>query len=378
MAVATAVAPIPPVVGQAQPRVRLRSWTAVDVALLCGSAVSGAAFAWLLFRLTPLSGGLGFVLCTFGAALVLYWLVIGDIEGRVIAADKVMQVLVGAGAVTVLIPLGVIVVFVASRGLKALRATFFVKTLQSVGPLDPATAGGGLHAIVGTLEQVAIAFLLSVPLAILTAVYLNEVGGKFARPVRFVVDAMSGVPSIVAGLFIYAVWIVQFGNGFSGFAGALALSVLMLPTVIRTSEEMLRIVPDGLREASLALGSPEWRTVCRVVLPTARTGLITAAILGVARAVGETAPLIMTSFGAAILNANPFGGAQASLPTFVYGLIRSPQQTQIDRAWTGAFVLIVLVLALFTLARVLGGRQVGAVRRPSRLRRLARVMGGAG
>jgi phosphate transport system permease protein len=347
----------------------------VDAALLGGSVLSGASLTWLIFRLTPLSGGLGFLLCTFASSLLVYWLVVRDIEGPVAAKDKLATVLVGSAAVVVLIPLGVIIVFVASRGLKALRPNFFFKTLANVGPLDPATAGGGMHAIVGTLEQVGIAFLVSVPLAVLTAVYLNEVGGRFARPVRFVVDAMSGVPSIVAGLFIYAVWIVELGNSFSGLAGALALSVLMLPTVIRTSEEMLRIVPDGLREASLALGSPEWRTVLRVVLPTARTGLITASILGVARAVGETAPLIMTSFGAAILNANPFKGAQASLPIFVYSLIRSPQTSQVDRAWTGAFVLIALVLGLFTLARVLGGRAAGGKRGPSLTRRLLELRG---
>jgi len=355
------------------PRVRLRSWTGLDAAVLGGSVVTGISLTWLIFRLTPFSGGLGFIGCTFLASLTVYWFIVRDVEGPLAAKDKLVTVLIGSAAVVVLMPLVVIIVFVASRGLKALRFNFFVKTLESVGPLDPATAGGGMHAIVGTLEQVGIAFLISVPLAILTAVYLNEVGGRFARPVRFVVDAMSGVPSIVAGLFIYAVWIVQLGNSFSGMAGALALSVLMLPTVIRTSEEMLRIVPDGLREASLALGSPEWRTVLRVVIPTARTGLITAAILGVARAVGETAPLIMTSFGASILNANPFSGAQASLPTFVYSLIRSPQQSQIDRAWTGAFVLIALVLGLFTLARILGGRAVGGKRGPSLASRLTSV-----
>jgi phosphate transport system permease protein len=202
-----------------------------------------------------------------------------------------------------------------------------------------------------------------VPLGLFAAVFLNEIGGRFARPVRALVDAMSGVPSIVAGLFIYAVWIVQFHQGFSGFAGGLALSVLMLPTIIRTSEEVLRLVPDGLREASLALGAPQWRTVASVVLPTARAGLITATILGVARAVGETAPLIMTSFGASVTNFNPFHSPQAALPLMVYQLIRSPEQPQIDRAWTGAFVLILIVLTLFTLARILGRPRAGRSKR---------------
>lgn len=347
----------------AVPRVRLRAWTSIDLAVFAASVCSGLAVAWLLFRLTPLSGPFGFVVCTFMTFSLVFWLVIRELEGPLAAADKLVTVVLGAGAVCVLIPLGVIVVFVFTRGIGALRPGFFVNTLADVGPLAEATEGGGLHAIVGTLEQVGIAFVISVPLAVMVSIFLNEVGGRWARPVRFVVDAMSGVPSIVAGLFIYAVWIVQLGNDFSGVAGSLALSVLMLPTVIRTSEEMLRIVPDGLREASLALGSSEWRTVMRVVLPTARSGLITAAILGVARAVGETAPLIMTSFGSFLLNPNPFSAAQASLPLFVYHLIRSPQQSQIDRAWTGALVLIALVLGLFTLARVLGGGGLRRLRR---------------
>lgn len=347
-------------------KVRLRQWTQLDAAVLSGSALSGMSVAWLLFRVTPLSGAFGFVICSFVAGTLVYWLVVRDLEGPLAATDKVVTVLMGATGVIVLIPLVIIIVFVTARGIKALRPGFFVKDLASIGPLDPATAGGGIHAIVGTLEQVGIAFLISVPLALMVAIFLNEVGGRFVRPVRFVVDAMSGVPSIVAGLFIYAVWIVQFGNGFSGFAGALALSVLMLPTVIRTTEEMLRIVPDGLREASLALGASEWRTVFQVVLPTARTGLITAAILGVARAVGETAPLIMTTFGSSALNLNALKDPQSSLPLFTYSLIRSPQQSQIDRAWTGALVLIAIVLGLFTLARVLGSR--AGKDRKSRLR----------
>jgi phosphate transport system permease protein len=353
-------------------RLSLRTWTPVDIGVLGGSAISGISFTWLLFHLTPFQGAFGFLAVSFVVFALVYWLVVRDLEGPVAAADKLVSVLIGAGALTVLAPLVVIVGFVALKGVKALRLGFFFRDLASVGPLAKATAGGGVHAIVGTLEQVGLAVAISVPLAMMVAVFLNEVGGRLARPVRFVINAMSGVPSIVAGLFIFAVWIVQLGNKFSGLAGALALSVLMLPTVTRTSEEMLRIVPDGLREASLALGAPEWRTVSGVVLPTARAGLLTAVILGVARAVGETAPLIMTAFGASILNLNPFKEAQASLPLMIYTLIRSPQQAQVDRAWTGAFVLITLVLALFTLARVLSGRASGKRRRSGTLSSLRR------
>ena len=225
-------------------------------------------------------------------------------------------------------------------------------------------AGGAAHAIVGSLEQVGIALMISVPVGITAAVYMNEVKGNLTQPVRMFVNAMSGVPSIVAGLFIYAIWLLQFHHSFSGFAAALALSILMLPTVARTAEEVLRLVPDGLREASLALGSPEWRTTWSVVLPTARSGLVTAVILGMARAVGETAPLIMTSFGTQTMNWNPFSGPQQSLPLFVW------QQYQLGggaqgapaflRAFTGAFALIIVVLILFVIARLFGRSKLSA------------------
>jgi phosphate transport system permease protein len=203
-----------------------------------------------------------------------------------------------------------------------------------------------------------IALVISLPVALVTAVYLNEVGGRLAQPVRFVIDAMSGIPSIVAGLFIFAVWIAgtEGGEGYSGFAASMALSIIMLPTICRTALEMLRLVPDGLREAALALGAPRWSVTWRIVLPTARSGLVTAVILGVARAVGETAPVLLTAFGTSGLNWNPLAGAQDNLPLFVWKQINSFKDAQQERAWVGAFVLIVLVLAAFTAARWLGNR----------------------
>ncbi len=187
----------------------------------------------------------------------------------------------------------------------------------------------------------------------MVAVYLVEYSrGRFGRTVSFFVDVMTGLPSIVAGLFIFAVWIIEFHHTFSGFAAALALSILMLPTVTRTAEEMLRLVPGGLREASLALGAPEWRTTWSVVLPTAASGLVTAVILGVARAIGETAPLIMTSFGAQTINTSPFNAPQQSLPLFVWQEYQLQLSAPLERAWTGALVLLCLVLLLFTLARL--------------------------
>lgn len=348
---------------------RPASFTRLDTMIVLGSALAALALTWIIFeRLTLYSGALGFLLVSFALFAGIYWLVLRDVEDRIAATDRVMAVLVGSAAAVVLVALVSIVGLVVVKGLPGLRPSFFTETLEFVGPLDDASVGGLAHSIVGTLEQVAIAILLSVPLGITTAVFLNEVGGPLARPVRLFVDAMSGVPSIVAGLFIYAVWVVSLGRGFSGFAAGLALSVLMLPTVTRTAEEVLRLVPGGLREASLALGAAEWRTTWSVVLPTARSGLVTAAVLGVARAVGETAPLIMTSFGLSLFNADPFRGAQSSLPLAVFELVRSSASTQVQRAWTGALVLILTVLVLFVSARIIGSGRLRIPRLPRRPR----------
>ncbi len=234
----------------------------------------------------------------------------------------------------------------------ALRPSFFTQDLSKVGPLNP--GGGAKHAIIGTFEQVGIATVIVVPIAVLTAIYLNEIRGRLALPVRIIVDAMSGMPSIVAGLLVFTVWVD--GHGFSGIAGSGALVVLMLPTVTRTSEEILRTIPDHLREGGLALGAPQWRLIMRVVVPTALAGLMTAVILGIARAIGETAPMILTAFGADSTNVNPAHGPQADLPLFVLKLIHVPNAAQNQRAWTGALVLVMLVLVLFVAARLVTSR----------------------
>jgi len=342
-------------------RIRPRTFHRSDALLLVAAAVSALALDWVVYeRLSPFSGAPGFVLCWYAAFILLYWLTVRELEGRLEAQNRVVTTLIAGVAVAIIITLAIILGYTIWRGLKAFHIGFFFQTMESTSPLDPATAGGALHAIVGTLEQVALAALVSVPLGVMTAVFLNEVGGSLRRPVRMFVDAMSGIPSIVAGLFIYVVLIAGLGFHFNGFMAALALSILMLPTVTRTCEVVLRLVPDGLREASLALGAPEWRTVWNVVLPTARTGVVTAVILGVARVIGETAPLIMTAFGSSVMNANPFHAGQSSLPLFVWSLITEPRGSSVDRAWTGAFALILLVLVLFVLARVIGRNRVSA------------------
>lgn len=360
--------PSSPVPTPAEPeRIQIRKVERDQVVIIAGSALSAAALTWLLYgTLIPLRGSLGFVVVWYVLFLATATLLTTQVYDGIRARDQIARVVVWSGGVLVIGALSLVVIYTLTRGIGALRPRFFLEDQRFVGALSDSTEGGGSHAIIGTLQQVGLAMLISVPLGILTAVYLNEVKGRLARPLRMVTDAMSAVPSIVAGLFIYATWILALGNGASGFAGALALSVLFLPTVTRTSEVVLRLVPGGLREASYALGGNEWETTSRVVLPTARSGLATAVILGMARVVGETAPLILTIGGAFVMNANPFSGKQDALPYFVYRLVRFPQEAQIARAWTGAMVLLGLVLVLFLIARALGGRgpdHIGRIKR---------------
>ncbi len=276
-------------------------------------------------------------------------------SNRKLVIDRLTTLIIGLCACVVVAPLILIVGYVAMKGLPNLTLTFFTKTLEGIDPTAPASDGGAAHAIVGTLIQVTLAALISLPFGVLTAVYLNEIGGRMSGVIRLFVDAMSGIPSVVAGLFIYAVWVVKAGQGYSGFAASLALSVLMLPTIARTTEEMLKLVPDGLRESALALGAPQWRTSLQIVVPTARVGIVTAVILGIARVAGETAPLLMTGFGADQVNsAQTFSEPQSALPLFVFQQVTNSQGAAVERAWTGAFVLIALVLVLFTLARFIG------------------------
>ncbi|MGH3790489.1 MAG: phosphate ABC transporter permease PstA, partial [Pseudonocardiaceae bacterium] len=239
-----------------------------------------------------------------------------------------------------------------SKGVTVLNGAFLTHTMRGVAEQDP--NGGIYHAIIGTLEQVGLATLMAVPFGLLVAIYLVEYSfGKFGRAVSFFVDVMTGLPSIVAGLFIFALWILVLGQSFSGFAGSLALAILMLPTVVRSAEEMLKIVPDSLREGSYALGVQKWVTVVRIVLPTALAGIVTGVTLAIARVTGETAPLLLTVFGNSALNLNPFSGAQASLPLFVFGEAGLPNETAIDRAWAAALILILIVLILNIIARVI-------------------------
>jgi phosphate transport system permease protein len=302
------------------------------------------------------------VVSWFALFLVLYAVVTGMRHGRAQIVDRLMAAVVHAAAIIVGGTLALVVVSTVVQGIPALsHLNFFVTDLSHAGPLDPLTVGGVLHAVVGTLIEVAITVIITLPLGVLTAVFLNEVGGRLANFVRTVVEAMTALPDVVAGLFVYIVLLVALGLPASGFAAAIALAITMLPITARAAEVVLRVVPGGLREAGLALGSSQWRTVWHVVLPTARAGLATALILGVARGIGETAPVLLTSSYSTFLNADPVSGPMVSLPFFVYEMALQPEQVQVQRAFGGATVLLVLVVLLFVTARALargrGGRR---------------------
>jgi phosphate transport system permease protein len=269
--------------------------------------------------------------------------------------DQAFSVLAWGAFVLALVPLVSVVWLVASKGAARFDLNFLTHSMRGIGSRD--ASGGAYHAIIGTLEQVGLASLIAIPIGLLAAVYVVEHGrGPLVPAVRFVTDVMTGVPSIVAGLFVFTFWVLALGQGFSGFAAALALAILMLPTVVRTTEVVLTLVPDSLREASLALGVTRWKTVVRVVLPTAMSGITTGIVLAVARVTGETAPLLLTALNFDSINTDPFHGQQAGLPTFVFAQAGQPQQSSLDRAWAGALTLLLLVLVLNLVARLIARR----------------------
>lgn len=275
-------------------------------------------------------------------------------RGRMLR-NRVFTVLSWGSLLVALVPLVSVVTLVVQKGAHRFDLDFLTHSMRGIGPRD--AGGGAYHAILGTLEQVGLASAMAIPLGLLAAVYVVEHGrGPLVGLVRFVTDVMTGVPSIVAGLFVFSFWVLALGQGFSGFAAALALAILMLPTVVRTTEVVLGLVPDSLREASLALGVPRWKTVLRVVLPTAMSGITTGIVLAIARVTGETAPLLLTALNFDSINTNPFQGQQAGLPSYVFAQAGQPQQSAIDRAWAGALTLLLLVLLLNLVARLYARR----------------------
>jgi phosphate transport system permease protein len=297
------------------------------------------------------------------ALTVVYGVVLGTaavyvvsraVEGRRKATDRLVTTVVTSAFVIAMVPLVSLVYTVLENGLGRLDGEFFSSSMLGV----VGEGGGVYHAILGTVIITALTTLISVPIGLLAAIYLVEYGtGRLKKAITFLVDVMTGIPSIVAGLFAFALFALFLGPGIRlGVMGAVALSVLMIPVVVRSSEEVLKLVPNELREASYALGVPKWRTIVKVVLPTAIAGLGTGVTLAVARVIGETAPLLVTVGIVNGTNLNPFSGRMATLPVFSFYQLTQPgfpPQFGIDRAWTAALLLIVLVMALNVVARLI-------------------------
>ncbi|TDC48463.1 phosphate ABC transporter permease PstA, partial [Micromonospora sp. KC207] len=320
---------------------------AVAAAAVYGTSIGGPVLVVAVAALLYLAG-------LFAAA--------NAVEGRRSARNRTWSALIHSAFVLAVLPLASVVWTLVSKGFDRLDGNFFGTSMNNIGARD--ANGGAYHAIVGTLEQVGIAALITVPLGILCAIYVVEYGrGRFAFAIRFFVDVMTGIPSIVSGLFVLAFWVLVVSPvfndgrpGFSGFAAALALSVLMLPTVVRSTEEMLRLVPAPLREGAYALGVPKWKTILRVVLPTALPGIVTGVMLAIARAAGETAPVLLVAGGGAAININPFENNQSSLSLFVYQQAGDASKYAPARAWTAALTLVTLVLILTIAAKLLARR----------------------
>jgi phosphate transport system permease protein len=320
--------------------------------------LAAIAFSYFFVAATEMKGKLAYAFIFF----VSYGLITSThafvIRGRQAAKDAFVSTVVSLGAVITVIPIASILVTVIQKGVPGLHFGLFTNDMSMATPTDPIPTGGLLHAITGTLTLVILALIMSIPIGILTALYLTEIKGRFASPIRFLVQAMSGVPSIVAGLFILSAVLYPITKSYSALMGALALTILMIPTIARTAEEVLLLIPNELREAGTALGGTQWRTVAMIVLPAARSGLMTAIILGIARIAGETAPLLLLTGGGDKVNPNPFSGSVGSLPYYIWKSFNAGSPEAITRAWAGLLVLMILVLVLFLAARALSSRRI--------------------
>jgi phosphate transport system permease protein len=335
---------------------QLPRWSPLGLLALSLVVTGGLFLLFLLAGMTAAYNATGAIF--FG---LLLWVVVTYVasflvEGSRRAKDRLVTTLVTTAFGIALLPLISLLITVLSRGLARFDAAFFNESMRGV----TGAGGGAIHAVVGTIEITLAATVISVPVGLLAAIYLVEYGrGPIARGITFLVDVMTGIPSIVAGLFAFALFeLLAHNAGYrSGFGGAVALSLLMIPIVVRSSEEMLKLVPMELREASYALGVPKWRTVLRIVLPTALAGIITGVMLAIARVIGETAPLLIVSGFTDSMNYNLFDQRMASLPVFVYTQLTQPgpnTQDFFDRAWAGALTLILIVLLLNVIARLVG------------------------
>jgi len=356
-----------------QSRRRLGVLRTSDYLAFLGALAAACTMTGLLWtQFAPFTGILGYIITAWCLWVLIYGVLVSFDENRPTVRDRVAILVVYSLGLVVLAALLWVIIYTIFKGWKALvHVNFYTQDMSSTGPLDPLTKGGILHAILGTLITVGVALAIAMPLGILGGIFLHEVPGPFSRFVRTVVDAMTALPDVVAGLFIYATLILILGMGFCGFAAGTALAITALPIIMRTTDVVLRLVPGSLTEASYALGSGHWRTVRSVVLPTARSGLATAVILGAARAVGETAPVLLTAGATAAVNTDPFHGPMMSLPLFAYTSVQASEPNPIARGFGAAATLLILVLLLFVIARVIGGRGPGQLTKRQRRRRVA-------
>jgi phosphate transport system permease protein len=329
-----------------------------DRALSGSFVISAVAFSYIFVAATEMKGKLAYAFIFFVAYSLISSTFSFINRGRQAAKDSFVSTLVSLGAVVTVMPIASIFGTVLQKGVPGLHFGILSNDMSMATPTDPIPTGGLLHAITGTLTLVILALIMSVPIGILTALYLTEVKGKFSGPIRFLVQAMSGVPSIVAGLFILSAVLYPITKNYSALMGALALTILMIPTIARTSEEVLLLIPNELREAGTALGGTQWRTVAMIVVPAARSGLMTAIILGIARIAGETAPLLLLTGGGDKVNPNPFSGSVGSLPYYIWKSFNAGSPEAITRAWAGLLVLMIVVLILFIIARALSSRKI--------------------
>lgn len=329
---------------------RWAPWVGIGIALVVSFALFTVMFLANPTGDFPVAGAV-----IVGALLYVIGIVTMSalVEGRRKAVDRFVTSLVIGAFLIAMVPLISVTITVVANGVNRFDLDFFTTSMRNV----QGEGGGALHAIIGTVFITLTAAVISIPIGLMTSIYLVEYGkGALARGITFFVDVMTGIPSIVAGLFAYALFAILLGPGTKlGIAGAIALSVLMIPVVVRSSEEMLRIVPNELREASYALGVPKWLTIVKVVLPTSIAGIMTGVMIAIARVIGETAPLLVAAGFTASMNYNLFSGPMNSLPLFVYTQYvqqGNPLFAYIDRAWAGALTLILIVMVLNVLARV--------------------------
>ena len=336
----------------------MRPWAATprDRVITTFSIALAVLVSFIVVAVTPMKGKLAYAFVFYIAWLVIDSALVIRKSGMKGVRDGLAAKITLLGGMLVMMAVASILWSVISRGIKGINLAFVTENMRQASLFDPIGKGGILHAIFGTVMLIVIAIIFSVPMGILTALYLTEIKGRAAGLIQFLVQAMSGVPSVVAGLFIYAAIILNTPLRASSFLGGLALTILMVPTVTRTAQEVLNSVPRDLREAGLAMGATQWKTVALVVIPAARSGLITATILGVARIAGETAPLLFTVGTFDSYNFNPVKGENTAIPIVIWRALNGGSPESVQRAWSAILVLLVVVLLLFVAARALGTR----------------------